>query len=75
MALLPTGSDKLLEIRTIDLDLVIKSKKIQTAVTACADEQSSSVAITSIGLERVKVGIQDIDFGFENLMSLIYKYI
>ena len=66
MALLPTGSDKLLEIRTIDLDLVIKSKKIQTAVTACADEQSSSVAITSIGLERVKVGIQDIDLGFEN---------
>ena len=66
MALLPTGSDKLLEIRTIDLDLLIKSKKIQTAVTACADEQSSSVAITSIGLERVKVGIQDIDLGFEN---------
>ena len=42
MALLPTGSDKLLEIRTSDIDLVIKSKNIQTAVAACADEQSSS---------------------------------
>ena len=66
MALLPTGSDKLLEIRTSDIDLVIKSKKIQTAVAARADEQSSSVAITSFGLERVKVGIQEIDLSFEN---------
>lgn len=37
MALLPTGSDKLLEIRTSDIDLVIKSKNIQTAVAACAE--------------------------------------
>lgn len=66
MALLPTGSDKLLEIRTSDIDLVIKSKKIQTAVAARADEQSSSVAITSFGLERVKVGIQNIDLNFDN---------
>ena len=27
MALLPTGSDKLLEIRTLDIDLVINRKK------------------------------------------------
>lgn len=66
MALLPTGSDKLLEIRTSDIDLVIKSKNIQTAVAACADEQSSSVAITTFGLERIKVGIQNIDLNFEN---------
>lgn len=66
MALLSTGSDKLLEIRTSDIDLVIKSKNIQTAVAACADEQSSSVAITTFGLERIKVGIQNIDLNFEN---------
>lgn len=66
MALLPTGSDKLLEIRTSDIDLVIKSKNIQTALAARADEQSSSVAITTLGLERVKVGIQNIDLNFEN---------
>lgn len=66
MDLLPTGSDKLLEIRTSDIDLVIKSKNIQTAVAACADEQSSSVAITTFGLERIKVGIQNIDLNFEN---------
>lgn len=66
MALLPTGSDKLLEIRSSDIDLVIKSKNIQTAVVARADEQSSSVAITTFGLERVKVGIQNIDLNFEN---------
>ena len=65
MALLPTGSDKLLEIRTSDIDLVIKSKNIQTAVVACANEQSSSVAITTFGLERIKVGIQNIDLNFE----------
>lgn len=57
---------KLLEIRTSDIDLVIKSKNIQTAVAACADEQSSSVAITTFGLERIKVGIQNIDLNFEN---------
>ena len=66
MALLPTGCDKLLEIRTSDIDLVIKSKNIQTALAARADKQSSSVAITTLGLERVKVGIQNIDLNFEN---------
>ena len=66
MALLPTGSDKLLEIRTSDIDLVIKSKNIQTAVAVRAAEQSSSVAITTFGLERVNVGIQNIDLNFEN---------
>lgn len=66
MALLPIGSDKLLEIRTSDIDLVIKSKKIQTAVAASVAEQSSSVVITSYGLERVKIGIQNIDLSFEN---------
>ena len=45
MALLPTGSDKLLEIRTSDIDLVIKSKNIQTAVAVRAAEQSSSPLI------------------------------
>ena len=46
--------------------MVIKSKNIQTAVAARADEQSSSVAITTFGLERIKVGIQNIDLNFEN---------
>lgn len=66
MDLLPTGSDKLLEIGSSDIDLVIKSKNIQTAVAARADEQSSSVAITTFGLERIKVGIHNIDLTFEN---------
>lgn len=66
MALLPTGSDKILEIKTSDIDLVIKSKNVMTVAAARADEPSSSVAITTFGLERVKICIRNIDLNFEN---------
>ena len=60
MALLPTGSDKLLEIRTDKVNIVIKSKKKITALPA-SEEQSSSLAINGYNIERVKVASQGID--------------
>lgn len=60
MALLPTGSDKLLEIRTDKVNVVIKSKKKITALPA-SEEQSSSLAINGYNIERVKVASQGID--------------
>ncbi len=60
MALLPTGSDKLLEIRTDKVNVVIKSKRKITALPA-SEEQSSSLAINGYNIERVKVVSQGID--------------
>lgn len=60
MALLPTGSDKLLEIRTDKVNVAIKSKKKITALPA-SEEQSSSLAINGYNIERVKVASQGID--------------
>lgn len=60
MALLPTGSDKLLEIRTDKVNVVIKSKKKITALPA-SEEQSSSLAINGYNIECVKVASQGID--------------
>ena len=60
MALLPTGSDKLLEIRTDKVNVVIKSKKKITALPA-SEEQSSSLVINGYNIERVKVDSQGID--------------
>lgn len=61
MALLPTGSNKLLEIRTSAIDFVIKAKRVQTAATN-APEQSSSVAVMAYDLENVNVLGQSADF-------------
>lgn len=60
MALLPTGSDKLLEIRTDKINVVIKSKKKITALPT-SEEQSSSLVINGYNIERVKVDSQGID--------------
>ena len=60
MALLPTGSDKLLEIRTDKVNVVIKSKKKITAFPT-SEEQPSSLAINGYNIERVKVASQRID--------------
>lgn len=60
MALLPTGSDKLLEIRTDKVNVVIKSKKKITALPT-SEEQYSSLAINGYNIERVKVASQEID--------------
>ena len=54
MALLPTGSDKLLEIRTDKVNVVIKSKKKITALPT-SEEQSSSLVINGYNIEYVKV--------------------
>ena len=60
MALLPTGSDKLLEIRTDKVNIVIKSKK-KITVLPSNEARSSSLAINGYNIERIKVESQGIE--------------
>lgn len=68
MALLPTGSDKLLEIRTDKVNVVIKSKKKVTALPK-NEERSSSLVINGYNVERVKVENQGIEELYENAIG------
>lgn len=60
MALLPTGSDKLLEIRTDKVNVVIKSKK-KITVLSSNEARYSSLAINGYNIERVKIESQEIE--------------
>ena len=60
MALLPTGSDKLLEIRTDKVNVVIKSKK-KITVLPSNEARSYSLAINGYNIERVKIENQGIE--------------
>ncbi len=55
MALLPTGSDRLLEIRTEIIDVVIKSKGKQTTSVWQKTTGSSSLKVVARNLERVSI--------------------
>ena len=55
MASLPIGSNKLLEIRTSDVTIVIKSKKQQTVKSEDSDKRSSSLVVKGYDLERILV--------------------
>ena len=58
MALLPTGSDKLLEIRTANVDIVIKSKGKQIGSAIKNDARSSSLKVVAVDAERISVPVQ-----------------
>lgn len=58
MASLPTGSDKLLEIRTVNVDIVIKSKGKQTQGLIKNDARSSSLKVVAVDVERISVPVQ-----------------
>ena len=60
MASLPTGSDKLLEIRTANVDIVIKSKGKQTPSVIKNDARSSSLKVVAVDVERISVPIQGV---------------
>ncbi len=62
MASLPIGSNKILEVHTKNVNLVIKSKKVQDFIDeSSVMSQPSSVMITTAQLERVKIDRYDID--------------
>ena len=60
MASLPTGSDKLLEIRTANVDIVIKSKGKQTPSVIKNDAWSSSLKVVAVDVERISVPVQGV---------------
>lgn len=57
-ALLPTGSDKLLEIRTANVDIIIKSKGKQTQGIIKNNTRSSSLKVVAVDVERISVPVQ-----------------
>lgn len=67
MASLPTGSNKILEVHTESVSVVIKSKKSQVFIYPDAImSQDSTVDITAINLRRVKIYPCDIDADYES---------
>lgn len=58
MASLPTGSDKLLEIRTANVDIVIKTKGKQIQSIITNDARSSSLKVVAVDVERISVPFQ-----------------
>lgn len=52
MALLPTGSDKVLEIHTSEVNIVIKAKKARSGVHL---DQSSSLAVAGFHVKRIYI--------------------
>ena len=67
MALLPTGSNKILEVHTEQVSIVIKSKKSQVFIDPDAImTQDSIVGITAVNLKRVKVESCGIDTDYES---------
>lgn len=62
MASLPTGSNKILEVHTESVSVVIKSKKSQVFISPdLILSQDSTVGITAVNLKRVKVEACEID--------------
>lgn len=62
MASLPIGSNKILEVHTNSVSLVIKSKKKQAFVDeSLVMSQNSSIDVTASRLERVKVDSYEVD--------------
>lgn len=60
MDLLPTGSDKLLTVRTSYVDLVIKSKGKQIVKSPNGNEQSSSLKVVAQNVEQIYLPSQGI---------------
>lgn len=59
MASLPTGSDRLLEIRTAKVDMVIKSKGKQMQSAIETGMRSSSLRVVAENVERINVPLHE----------------
>ena len=71
MALLPTGSNKILEVHTEQVSIVIKSKKSQVFIDPDAImTQDSIVGITAANLKRVKVESCGIDTDYKSSLNI-----
>ena len=67
MASLPTGSNKILEVHTESVSIVIKSKKSQVFIDPdTIMSQDSTVDITAVNLRRVKVESCGVDADYES---------
>ena len=67
MASLPTGSNKILEVHTESVSIVVKSKKSQVFIDPdVIMSQDSTIDITAVNLRRVKVESCGIDADYES---------
>ena len=71
MALLPTGSDKLLEISTEKLNVVIKSRRSWQGDTS---NRSSSLVLDGRNIKGVKVAATEEDIECENFDYAHYEF-
>ena len=61
MDLLPSGSDKILEIRTEFVDIVVKTKGKKTSGTVMnADSKSSSLKVMAANIEHISIPAQNL---------------
>lgn len=67
MALLPTGSNKILELNTSEVNIVIKSKKSQTGLII---DQSSSVVIEGHRIKRINIEAAGICEEYEEISEV-----
>ena len=71
MALLPTGSDKLLEISTEKLNVVIKSRR---SWQGDASNRSSSLVLDGRNIKEVKIAATEEDIECENFDYAHYEF-
>ena len=64
MALLPTGSNKLLEINTSEVNIVIKSKKNWTGITL---DRSSSIVVEGRHIKRIRIDAAEVNEEYEEI--------
>ena len=65
MALLPTGSDRILEIRTGYVDIVIKSRGKKHLFADAEGVRSSSLRIVGVDLEKISIPAQSMTEEYE----------
>ena len=76
MASLPIGSNKILEVHTNSVSLVIKSKKKQAFVDeSLVMSQNSSIDVTASRLERVKVDSYEVDNIYDESINSIVNIV
>ena len=74
MASLPIGSNKILEVHTKSVSLVIKSKKTQAFVDeSLVMSQNSSVEVTAANIERLKIDNCGIDNTYDETAQSLIK--
>ena len=75
MALLPTGSDKLLEIRTAYVDFSLKSKGRMVFRLPKGDSGNSSLRVVGMDIEQINVPVENISENYSDHTGMAFHEI